>query len=571
MRKIITFVLGATLCFAASAQSWQEALFFSQQDYVGTARSMAMGNALTAIGGDPGSVTINPAGSAVAGYTQFTVTPALSFSVSNASGNFSGNYLPGESAPLGFGDAVKTSYTRFNLPNVAFVAQINTGHRTGLTRMSLGVVFNSTQLYTGRFNAAGINGTSSYAASLASSAEGFSQNDLATADWFSSEAEWVDRVAYLSGMFNGIPNWGGYYQAITETRSEEGGELRRWVPAPLYQRYGEQTTGAKNDLEVNYSANFSDKFYLGLNVGLSILNYGMAEYWYEEPQNPDEFAPIIYEGGSQATFQSLRMKRNFSLRGTGAYLKAGVLWRPVAGLRLGAAIQTPTVLTTVARNAFNGEVSLGGKTISPYSSPQDEWNYALVNPFRFNLGVAYSFGSVAVLSADYEMVNYRQAKYTTASRSGGDVPAYMADANLDIKDALGVSHLFRVGAEVKPTADLAIRAGFNYTTTGQRNYLDYWIDNAGKVQVDITPLTPAQRAAQARSSASLGVGYSFGSIFLDAAFRARFVPKEYVTPYYYYTYDNDYRDKSRDADVAVPEIEVKSTRFDALVTLGWRF
>ena len=558
------------MCLAASAQSWQEALMFSQQDYAGTARSMAMGNALTAIGGDTGSLMVNPAGSAVAGYTQITVTPAVIISASNATGNFSGNYLDGETSPIGFGDAVKTNYAAFNLPNVAFLVKMNTGRRSGLRRMSFGVALNATQLYAGRFNASGLNSSTSYAASLASSAEGFTANDLAS-DWYSGQAEWVDRVAYLSGMFNGIPNWGGYYQALTETRSEEGGELHRWVPAPLKQMYGEQTAGMKDDLVFNFAMDFSDKFYLGFNLGLTAINYGMSEYWYEEPNNPDEFAPIIYDDNTQATFQSLRMKRNYRLRGTGVFAKVGMLWRPVAGLRLGAAIQTPTLVSMNATNAFYGEVSLRGKTINPYSSPTDQWSYKLVNPFRFNLGAAYTFGSVGVLSADYEMVNYRQAKYNTGSGDYGGMPAYMSDANLDIQDALGVSHLLRVGAEVRPTEDLSIRAGFNYTTTGQQNFLDYQVDNSGKVQVIKTPLTPAQRAAQASKSASLGVGYTLGAFFIDAAVRARFLPKEYVTPYYYYTYDGDYTDKFRDADIAVPEIEVKSTRFDVLLTLGWRF
>lgn len=559
------------MCLAASAQSWQEALMFSQQDYVGSARSMAMGNALTAIGGDTGSLMTNPAGSAVAGYTQLTVTPAVIISSSNATGNFSGNYLDGATAPLGYGDAVKTSYAAFNVPNVAFIVRMDTGRRYGLKRMSLGFALNATQLYPGRFNAAGINSSTSYAASLASSAEGFTANDLASSDWFSGQAEWVDRVAYLSGMFNGIPNWGGYYQALTETRSEEGGQLHRWVPAPLYQTYGEQTSGMKDDLVLNFAMDFSDKFYVGINLGMTALNYGMAEYWYEEPNNTSEFAPIIYDDNTQATFQSLRMKRNYRLRGTGIFMKFGMIWRPVAGLRLGAAIQTPTLMSMVARNAFNGEVNLKGKTISPYSSPQDEWSYRLVNPFRFNVGAAYTFGTVGVVSADYELVNYRQARYNTASGDYGGMPAYMSDANLDIQDALGVSHQFRVGVEFKPTEDFSIRAGYNYSTTGQKNFLDYWMDDAGKVQVTKTPLTPAERAAQANSSASLGLGYAFGPFFIDAAFRARFMPREYVTPYYYYTYDGDHTDKWRDADIAVPEIEVKSNRFDVLLTLGWRF
>ncbi len=68
------------------AQTAYDALLFSENNYEGTARSVAMGNAFTALGGDLGSVTINPAGSAVAGYSQITLTPSLTISASTAQG-----------------------------------------------------------------------------------------------------------------------------------------------------------------------------------------------------------------------------------------------------------------------------------------------------------------------------------------------------------------------------------------------------------------------------------------------------------------------------------------------------
>ena len=66
-----------------------------------------MGNALTAVGGDLGSIGLNPAGSAVAGYTQFVITPSLSITATKAQGyDFEGL------DPIGLGDRVSTGYTR---------------------------------------------------------------------------------------------------------------------------------------------------------------------------------------------------------------------------------------------------------------------------------------------------------------------------------------------------------------------------------------------------------------------------------------------------------------------------
>lgn len=69
MKRILTFILGTAVTVAAAAQDWQDARFFAENNYVGTARTLGMGNAVTAIGGDPGSISINPAGSSVASYS----------------------------------------------------------------------------------------------------------------------------------------------------------------------------------------------------------------------------------------------------------------------------------------------------------------------------------------------------------------------------------------------------------------------------------------------------------------------------------------------------------------------
>lgn len=567
MKKFIAFLSAAVLCWTAAAQSWEEALLFSGTEYGGTARSIGMGNALTAVGGDPGSITLNPAGSAVAAYSQFTLTPGLTLSVGSAVGD-----------ARGYGDVVRDNYTRATLPNLAFVLNRNTGRRSGWKRTSVGFVLNATDNYTRRFNASGVNESTSYAASLATSADGYSPEVLADGDWFYSGSdparrpEWVDRVALLSDMIStsaSLP--ANRYLGVSEVLGMQDGTLVPMLPYPLRQHYGAQASGGKHDMVFNFAADYADILYLGLNMGVTLIDYGFAEYWQEMPEDPDFFPPIEYEGGVRAVWESLRMRRNYRLRGSGVYLKAGVLWRPVAGLRIGAAVQTPTFTDMAARNAFSGEVHFSGRNSTSCTSPEDQWAYSLVTPARYSVGAAYSFGSFAVLSADYEWVNYRSARFDTATGDYGDLPAYMSDANLDIRDALGGAHHFRAGVELKPLPALSLRAGFNYTGGAQRNFLEYYLDSAGYTQVELTPLSAGERAAQARYGVSAGIGYAAGAFFADAAVRFRTAPKEYVTPYFYYGYDTDYTDKFIDADVDVPEIEARYRFFDAVLTLGWRF
>ena len=86
MRKTFITILLTMAGAVGYAQNAYDGLLFSENNYEGTARSVAMGNAFTALGGDLGSITINPAGSAVAGYSQFTITPGLTIASSTAQG-----------------------------------------------------------------------------------------------------------------------------------------------------------------------------------------------------------------------------------------------------------------------------------------------------------------------------------------------------------------------------------------------------------------------------------------------------------------------------------------------------
>lgn len=559
MKKIITFALGAVVTVAAAAQSWQDALYFSENLYQGTARSVGMGNALTAVGGDLGSIGLNPAGSSVSGYSRVVITPGLSISSTNATG-----VIPeGSTSAIGMGDKVNSNFARVKLPNIGFVINANTGSRAGWKRFSFGLVSNATNDFTNRAVGSGVNADNSFAAALASSAEGYTEKVLGSEDWWydgtdlSRMPAWIDMVGYRSGMFNGIPGSANKYQAVTEVR-DAGNNC--WLAAPVYQKYGQQTYGYKQDLFLNMSANYNDQFYLGFNLGFTMLNYNMSEYWQESPENADEFPDIEYTDGTRGRFASLMMKHNYSLRGSGVYIKAGLLWRPVAGLRLGVAIQSPTWTNMRSRQAYSGEVRLTGKTLLPSTSPEDEWTYRLRQPWRLNAGVAYAFGSVAVLSADYELTDYASARYTGSSTS---MPAYLTDANGDIRNALTVGHQIRVGLEVKPTSNFSIRAGYNYITSAQKNWLN--------ADWTMTALTSAEKIRQAKHVASFGLGGSFGAFFLDAAVRVRFMPKEYILTYDYLTYDSDPLSKRVDDTVLTPELEVSSRIWDALLTFGWRF
>ena len=552
---------------AAGAQTTYDGLTFSQNNYYGTARSIGMGNAMTAVGGDLGSIGINPAGSAVAGYSQFTITPNLTISSMNSS--YSAYPVGGSDK---FTNEQGKNFTRFSMPNIGATFNWNTGNRTGLVAVTYGFIVNGTNNFTGRMMAGGQNDRTSYMSSMAVAADGFDIDflngfrDASGKDiniWDNAYYNADDRKQYApwnviaNAQAGAIANYGDskdpsyYWRYIAATegynntgeKDEEGNYIYDvFLGGPLDQAYGRKVTGSKYDAVLNVGFNFNHKLFLGVNLGITNLNYDFAEYFKEAAQNPGDF-PIDFGDKGTTNFSDYRTRYSYSAEGTGVYGKFGVLFTPVDGVRLGAAIQTPTVLEINERWGHNVEVNYtDSKHNGSASSPEGDYSYRLRSPYRFNVGAAFTFAGMALVSADYEMTDYSTMKFMT--KDGGWDNTFGA-LNDDIANCMGVSHMVRIGAEFKPLPEFAVRAGYNFTTTPE-----YVRENGVKTTLN-----------DRLNSFSVGLGYSSnGSFFADLAARMTTLSDEYISPYADYL-----------ADVSSPMILNKRDIYSITATFGWRF
>ena len=145
---------------------------------------------------------------------------------------------------------------------------------------------------------------------------------------------------------------------------------------------------------------------------------------------------------------------------------------------------------------------------------------------------------MALLSVDYEMTDYSKMSFKDRENGWSDT---FTDVNNDIRDMMGISHNLRVGGEVKPTPEFAIRAGYNFTTIPEKS---------GSVILN-----------DRVNAFSVGLGYSSpGSFFADLAARYTAYADENIYPY------PDYL-----SDYASPDILNKRDRYDITATIGWRF
>lgn len=572
-RTIFTALLSLT-AIAAGAQTMYDGLNYSQNNYYGTARSIGMGNAMTAVGGDLGSIGINPAGSAVAGYSQFTITPNLTISSMNAS--YSAYPVGGADR---FTNEQNKRLTRFSMPNIGLTFNWKTGNGSGLKAITYGLVVNGTNNFTGKMLAGGRNDKTSYQSAMAVAADGYDM-DFLNGYSIDKDGKRVDRgwdyPYYYGDDFQNDPNKGKFapwnvianaqagsianygdtddpsyywrYKATTEGYSNTGEKDANgnyiydiFLAGPLNQAYSRNITGSKYDVLFNVGFNFGDTFFVGANLGVTSLNYNYDECYKEAAENPSAFE-IDFGDKGKTCFSDYRTRYSYTADGSGVFGKIGFLWRPVDGLRVGAAVQTPTIMEINERwiqDVNYTDASFNGSA----KTPEGEYSYRLRSPYRLNAGAAFTFAGMALVSADYEMTDYSTMKFM--SKDGGWSNDTFSSLNDQIRNCMGVSHMVRVGAEFKPLPEIAVRAGYNFTTTPE-----YVYEGNSKTKLN-----------DRINAFSVGLGYSSnGSFFADIAARMTMLADEYISPYADYL-----------SDLASPMILNKRDIYNVTATIGWRF
>ena len=525
MKKIIILSLFCLSAFSAGAQTMYEAINYTDNDYYGTARSAALGNAMTAVGGDLGSIGINPAGSAVAGFSQFTLTPGLSISSTSAS-----------YAPIAYKTVTQTltdSQTRFIVPNFGFVMNMDTRRDYGIRNFTFGVTFNTTSVFNERMSAGGTNNDTSMMGEMAYYSNGMLAPYASSKNaYYDTQYPWANILAFQSGLISNYGEGDDQYIGSTEVLYDDG---TIGLGGPIKQSFFRQRTGTKSDGLINMAFNWNDRLYVGANIGIVSMNFNENINRLETPVNAGDFAFEL--DGKETSWLSGRQRYTLETKGSGIYGKLGVIWLPADGLRLGAAIKTPTVFSISERWMWDATCSFDGLKSELYETPVGEYTYEIVSPFNFNLGAAYTVGSRALLSVDWERTDFRSLRFHEADHNYGGIDSFSED-NDYIRQHAGVTDYLRAGAELRATEAFALRAGYAF-----KSYVE---KSAGTRDLTHT--------------ASLGFGYSSpGSFFLDAAVRYTLLPDNW-----YYPYD-DY------LEVRSSEVCVTPRRMDVILTLGWRF
>lgn len=551
--KRIFLTIAAAVAVQASLMAQEpdtyNSQFFGRTTYYGTARSIALGGAMTALGGDLGSVTYNPAGSAVNHYSQFTITPAVSVAVSNSSYSplNDGNYGPMERA----------SRAAFKLPNLGFNLVMDTPDSYWLSTVTFGVIANSTDTYLGRSIAGGANGTTSFLGHLAAAASHFPNESFLTA-------------AYNAGQFDSFGPDGEYgYIGANEFLPASG--KYPYTPAPLNQTATFEEKGHKTDIIFNMGFNASDVFYFGFNLGVPTLKYRADQIFAESSGDNVMAFPVGFGDKGSTYYVSSENCLETTIKATGVYAGFGVIWLPAKNLRVGASFKSPTIFSVTADVDSYAKVDFQDSKFSDSASEGPvEWIYDLTTPYVVNTGVALTFPGIGLLSLDYELSDYSVMRYSEHIRYSSYSDPY-SYANILNKKFLGISHSLRAGLEVKPVPELAIRAGYSFITCPEKFYKDSdgKVINSSNYTGYVLP--KGSYYNEPTHFFSAGLGYSSpGSFFADFALRLTAFHQVGYYPYVYGAY-TPYDANGNQLAASEPDVLYKRSVIDAVLTFGWRF
>jgi hypothetical protein len=416
MKRIIiafSFIIGTVT--AISGQSIDEAFKYSQIFYGGTARFQSMGGAFTSLGGDLSVLSMNPAGLGMFRSTDISFTPQMYYN--NSTTDFDGE--------KSFDNVYDLNISQFGI-----AAPIgNGGGSSGLVSLNFGYSFSVTNNFAGNAIIKGQLGNSSMVDYFMEYAQGIDYTELTGTEGMLFDAWMIDTLNNSTNSYaSAFSNYGA------DANSTYGQDVRRII----------SSEGTNKEHSLSLAANFSDKIYLGFTLGISSV-FSIYEYDHLETDSEDNIYP----------FNQFQYKEYVETNGRGYSLKLGAIIRPLEALRLGFAVHSPTVYRL---NEYYNYYLSGSKDdgfFDEFESEDFSFSYTLVTPLRVTTGASLQLGKKGIVSADYEFVDYKMARYSKAS---DDYNYYQE--NQDIKSVFDVAHNFRFGAEFRLTSSIYLRGGY---------------------------------------------------------------------------------------------------------------
>jgi hypothetical protein len=318
--------------------------------------------------------------------------------------------------------------------------------------------------------------------------------------------------------------------------------------------YDRATRGWISEYDFNISGNVNDRVYLGLTFGVHDVNY---KHYSEYSEG------LIFSDGSDAGVVTLADERK--VEGTGFDIKAGIIFRPVefSPFRIGVSVATPTWYSLKSDNytaLFNNSL------VGDFDEGQngERYEFKFYTPWKFGLSLGHTIGTELALGAGIEYADYSASdiRINDGFDYYGDTDSYSDRAMTDNIDhsLKGVTTL-RVGAELKPDPQLAVRLGYNYVSPmyNSDGFRDMTLDSPGVMYAS----TADYVNWKATNRITCGMGYKTGDVNIDLAYQYS------TTNGQFYPFQPNVS-FSNESNASTPT-NVSKKRHQVLLTLGYTF
>lgn len=529
MKKVLLFSL-AFICTTAVgfAQGEFEALKMSKTDLKGTARSVSMGGAFGALGGDISGIAINPAGIGV--YTGSEVATTMNFRNTSIKSTLTGL------------SATEDKF-KFSFDNLGFVTSLPL-FSDAVPRLNIGFSYNKLKSFDRVVTAYGANVPNSLTDYMAHRANISGQNSFShkeLGDGIFDTHDWMGIFGFNNFLINQVDD--------NKFVSSIGGD-KMAIDNNLWMK----EKGYINSYDFTVGTTISDILSVGLTASVTDIDYKLSTIYQED----------FYESNNTGGYL---IEDRVSTEGTGYQFALGAILKPIDELRIGVAYHSPTwyimedFFDTYLSHDLTGLLQAEGQAIDPkykngYLDAGGRQKYEFTSPGKWTFSLASVIGSKAIISVDYDLIDYKHMKLkdyywdqTTIKTSG---------VNKRFKQNYKLSSVLRAGAEFRITPQLSARAGYSWVQSPLEK--DF---KANKTEAHTVGTSSSFIMEGDTHYITWGLGYRFTkNFYTDVAF----VYKQQKDDLYAFTntYVEGFTVKSIPA-------KLKTTGFQGLLTLGYKF
>lgn len=450
---LLIALLGTT--YHLYAQQVSDILLFSESQPVTTARSIGVGNALGALGGDLSTASHNPAGLAIYRRTEF------SFSLGS------------------FGEVTKTSFfgnrervrkNRIAYGSAGLIIATRIRRESNWKMVNFGITFNRIANFDRNFSYSGTT-TGSRVRSFADRAKG--KVDPKTDPYETGPAYQAYLINHLGGG-NYVANGGANDSSALVGKSQTLGQ-----------------SGGISELGLSIGGNYNNKLYIAASLGINFLSFREKSLYAEHTDH--------------LKYVRMEFSESRNIEGRGVNLKLGVIYRINKMFRIGAAIHTPTAyhLTDSYNTGLNASIiyddTLRKSSFAMKDQAPNVLQHNMATPWVFMLSGGAIFGKRGFIGIDLGYLDYGTASFSLLENER--TPAnnkFINGVNNAIDDNYKGVFRARVGGEVV-FGITRFRLGYQFQSSPY------------KVSID--------GVSDFRHDISLGAGVRWKHFYLDASYQ----------------------------------------------------